>query len=188
MGEQLAREAPVEADLVIGIPDSGTPAAIGFSKASGIPFNEALIKNRYVARTFIQPDRGCASKDPDEVQPARRGPGKRIVAVDDSSSVGTPCASSCSAPRRRRRRGACPHLSPPVVSPCFYGIDMADEDDAAAHRSVEEMRAHIGATSLHYLSVDGMQGRRRFRRLGLSRLLHARLSDERPAEGREAPL
>ena len=160
MGERLAVEAPVEADLVIGIPDSGTPAAIGFSKASGIPFNEALIKNRYVARTFIQPDQvmreqGIRMKfNPlDEVE------GKRIVAVDDSIVRGNTMrqlvamlADSGAAEVHVRIS------SPPVVSPCFYGIDMADEDElAAAHRSVEDMRELIGATSLHYLSVEGMQ-------------------------------
>jgi len=160
MGETLAREAPAEADLVIGIPDSGTPAAIGFSKASGIPFNEALIKNRYVARTFIQPDQAMREQgirmkfNPlDEVQ------GKRIVIVDDTivraNTTRQLVAMLFDA-------GAAEvHVrisSPPVVSPCFYGIDFPDEDELpAAHRSVEEMRELIGATSLHYLSVDGMQ-------------------------------
>jgi amidophosphoribosyltransferase len=160
MGETLAREAPAKADLVIGIPDSGTPAAIGFSKASGIPFNEALIKNRYVARTFIQPDQAMREQgirmkfNPlDEVQ------GKRIVIVDDTivraNTTRQLVAMLFDA-------GAAEvHVrisSPPVVSPCFYGIDFPDEDELpAAHRSVEEMRELIGATSLHYLSVEGMQ-------------------------------
>jgi amidophosphoribosyltransferase len=160
MGETLAREAPAEADLVIGIPDSGTPAAIGFSKASGIPFNEALIKNRYVARTFIQPDQAMREQgirmkfNPlDEVQ------GRRLVIVDDTivraNTTRQLVAMLFDA-------GAAEvHVrisSPPVVSPCFYGIDFPDEDDLpAAHRSVEEMRELIGATSLHYLSVEGMQ-------------------------------
>ena len=160
MGETLAREAPAEADLVIGIPDSGTPAAIGFSKASGIPFNEALIKNRYVARTFIQPDQAMREQgirmkfNPlDEVQ------GRRLVIVDDTivraNTTRQLVAMLFDA-------GAAEvHVrisSPPVVSPCFYGIDFPDEDELpAAHRSVEEMRELIGATSLHYLSVEGMQ-------------------------------
>jgi amidophosphoribosyltransferase len=160
MGEALAREAPAEADLVIGIPDSGTPAAIGFSKASGIPFNEALIKNRYVARTFIQPDQAMREQgirmkfNPlDEVQ------GRRLVIVDDTivraNTTRQLVAMLFDA-------GAAEvHVrisSPPVVSPCFYGIDFPDEDELpAAHRSVEEMRELIGATSLHYLSVEGMQ-------------------------------
>jgi amidophosphoribosyltransferase len=160
MGETLAREAPAEADLVIGIPDSGTPAAIGFSKASGIPFNEALIKNRYVARTFIQPDQAMREQgirmkfNPlDEVQ------GRRLVIVDDTivraNTTRQLVAMLFDA-------GAAEvHVrisSPPVVSPCFYGIDFPDEEELpAAHRSVEEMRELIGATSLNYLSVEGMQ-------------------------------
>ena len=160
MGERLAEEAPVEADLVIGIPDSGTPAAIGFSKASGIPFNEALIKNRYVARTFIQPDQGMREQGIRmKFNPLDEVAGKRIVAVDDSIVRGNTMRQLVAM---LTDAGAAEvHVrvsSPPVVSPCFYGIDMADEDElAAAHRSVEEMRVHIGATSLHYLSVDGMQ-------------------------------
>ncbi len=160
MGERLAQESPVEADLVIGIPDSGTPAAIGFSKASGIPFNEALIKNRYVARTFIQPDQGMREQGIRmKFNPLDEVEGKRIVAVDDSIVRGNTMRQlvlmllDAGAAEVHVRIS-----SPPVVSPCFYGIDMADEDElAAAHRSVEEMRAHVGATSLHYLSVEGMQ-------------------------------
>jgi amidophosphoribosyltransferase len=160
MGERLAQEAPVEADLVIGIPDSGTPAAIGFSKASGIPFNEALIKNRYVARTFIQPEQGMRDQGIRmKFNPLDEVEGKRIVAVDDSIVRGSTMRQLV---QMLFDAGAAEvHVrisSPPVVSPCFYGIDMADEDElAAAHRSVEEMRVLVGATSLHYLSVEGMQ-------------------------------
>jgi amidophosphoribosyltransferase len=160
MGERLAREAPVDADLVIPIPDSGTPAAIGFSKASGIPFEEGLIKNRYVARTFIQPDQEMREQGVKlKFNPLDEVDGRRIVIVDDSIVRGNTMRQLVSM---LLDAGAAEvHVrvsSPPVVSPCFYGIDMADEDElAAAHRSVEEMRAHIGATSLHYLSVDGMQ-------------------------------
>ena len=160
MGERLAEESPVDADLVLPIPDSGTPAAIGFSKASGIPFNEALIKNRYVARTFIQPDQvmreqGIRMK----FNPLDEVAGRRIVVVDDTivraNTTRQLVAMLLDA-------GAAEvHIrisSPPVVSPCFYGIDFPDEDELpAAQRSVEEMRELIGATSLHYLSVEGMQ-------------------------------
>jgi amidophosphoribosyltransferase len=160
MGERLAEEAPVEADLVIGIPDSGTPAAIGFSKASGIPFNEALIKNRYVARTFIQPDQEMREQGIRiKFNPLDEVEGRRIVVVDDSIVRGNTMRQlvgmlfDAGAAEVHVRIS-----SPPVVSPCFYGIDMADQDElAAAHRSVEDMRALIGATSLHYLSVEGMQ-------------------------------
>ncbi len=160
MGERLAQEAPADADLVIGVADGGTPAAIGFSKASGIPYNEALIKNRYVARTFIQPEQGMREQGIRmKFNPLAEVSGKRIVVVDDSIVRGN---TTRQLVQMLFDAGAAEvHVrvsSPPVVSPCFYGIDMADEDElAAAHRSVEEMRGHIGATSLHYLSVAGMQ-------------------------------
>ena len=160
MGERLAAEAPADADLVIGVADGGTPAAIGFSKGSGIPYNEALIKNRYVARTFIQPEQGMREQGIRmKFNPLGEVAGKRIVVVDDSIVRGN---TTRQLVQMLFDAGASEvHVrvsSPPVVSPCFYGIDMADEDQlAAAHRSVDEMRAHIGATSLHYLSVDGMQ-------------------------------
>ncbi len=160
MGEQLAREAPVDADLVISIPDSGTPAAIGFSKASGIPYDEGLIKNRYVARTFIQPEQGMREQGIRmKFNPLDEIAGRRIVAVDDSIVRGTTTRQLVTM---LFDGGAAEvHVrvsSPPIVSPCFYGIDLPDEDDLpAARRSVEEMRALIGATSLAYLSVDGMQ-------------------------------
>jgi amidophosphoribosyltransferase len=160
MGEALAREAPVEADLVIGIPDSGTPAAIGFSKASGIPFNEGLIKNRYVARTFIQPDQAMREQGVKlKYNPLADIDGKRLVVVEDSIVRGTTTRQIVmmlfdAGAREVHMRVA----SPPIVSPCFYGIDFGDKEQlAAAERSVDEVRALIGATSLHYLSVEGMQ-------------------------------
>jgi len=160
MGERLAGEAPADADLVIGVADGGTPAAIGFSKASGIPYNEALIKNRYVARTFIQPEQGMREQGIRmKFNPLAEVARQRIVVVDDSIVRGN---TTRQLVQMLFDAGAAEvHVrvsSPPVVSPCFYGIDMADEDElVAAHRSAEEMRAHIGATSLHYLSVEGMQ-------------------------------
>ena len=159
MGERLAAEAPVEADMVMPIPDSGTPAAIGFSKASGIPFGEGLIKNRYVGRTFIEPDeelrrQGIRLK----FNPLAEIAGKRLVIVDDSIVRGNTMRALVQM--LFEAKAAEVHVrvsSPPIVSPCFYGIDMAEEAQlAAAHRSVEEMREHVGATSLHYLSLEGM--------------------------------
>jgi amidophosphoribosyltransferase len=160
MGEQLAREAPAEADLVIGVPDSGTPAAIGFSNASGIPFNEALIKNRYVARTFIQPDQEMREQGIRmKFNPLDEVAGKRIVVVDDTIVRANTTRQLVAMLLDGGAAEVHVRISaPPVVSPCFYGIDFPDEDELpAAHRSVEEMRALIGATSLHYLSVEGMQ-------------------------------
>jgi amidophosphoribosyltransferase len=160
MGERLAAEAPVVADLVMPIPDSGTPAAIGFAKATGIPYEEGLIKNRYVGRTFIQPDQALREQGIRlKFNPLAEIDGKRIVVVDDSIVRGNTMRALV---EMLFTAGAAEvHVrvsSPPVVSPCFYGIDMADEDElAAAHRSVEEMCEHVGATSLHYLSVQGMQ-------------------------------
>ena len=160
MGERLAAEAPADADLVMPIPDSGTPAAIGYSKASGIPYNEGLIKNRYVGRTFIQPDQGLREQGIRlKFNPLAEIAGRRIVTVDDSIMRGT---TTRQLVQMLFEAGAAEvHVrisSPPVVSPCFYGIDIADEDQlAAAHRNVEEMCEHVGATSLAYLSVEGMQ-------------------------------
>jgi amidophosphoribosyltransferase len=160
MGERLAQEAPAAAELVMPIPDSGTPAAIGFAKASGIPFEEGLIKNRYVGRTFIQPDQELRRQGIRlKFNPLAELAGKRIVVVDDSIVRGNTMRQLVAM---LRDAGAAEvHVrisSPPIVSPCFYGIDMADEDElAAAHRSVEEMREQIGATSLRYLSLEGMQ-------------------------------
>ena len=160
MGEGLAAEAPVEADLVMPIPDSGTPAAIGFAKRSGLPYEEGLIKNRYVGRTFIEPDQELRRQGIKlKFNPLDEIAGRRLVVVDDSIVRGNTMRALV---QMLMEAGAAEvHVrvsSPPVVSPCFYGIDMADEDElAAAHRSVEEMREHIGATSLAYLSLAGMQ-------------------------------
>jgi amidophosphoribosyltransferase len=160
MGERLAAEAPVDADLVMPIPDSGTPAAVGYTRASGIPYSEGLIKNRYVGRTFIQPDQRMREQGIKlKFNPLAEVAGKRLVIVDDSIVRGSTMRQLVAM---LFDAGAAEvHVrvsSPPIVSPCFYGIDMADEAElAAAHRSVEQMREHIGATSLHYLSLEGMQ-------------------------------
>ena len=160
MGERLAEEAPVEADLVMPIPDSGTPAAIGFAKRSGIPYEEGLIKNRYVGRTFIEPDQALRRQGIKlKFNPLAEIAGRRLAIVDDSIVRGNTMRALVEM--LLGAEAAEVHVrisSPPVVSPCFYGIDMADEEQlAAAHRSVEEMREHVGATSLRYLSLDGMQ-------------------------------
>jgi amidophosphoribosyltransferase len=160
MGERLAEESPAEADLVLPIPDSGTPAAIGFSRASGIPFSEGLIKNRYVGRTFIQPDQGLREQGVRlKFNPLAEVAGKRLVVIDDSIIRGT---TTRKIVRMLFEAGAAEvHVrssSPPVIGQCFYGIDLPEEDELIAYsRSVEEVREHIGATSLAYLSLEGLQ-------------------------------
>src|SRR5438477_3524983 len=160
MGERLAAEAPVEADLVLPIPDSGTPAAIGFSRATGIAFSEGLIKNRYVGRTFIEPDQGLREQGVKlKFNPLAEVQGKRVVAVDDSIVRGNTTRQIVAM---LFEAGAAEvHVrvsSPPIVSQCYYGIDFADEDEViAAKRTVEEVREYIGATTLAYLSLDGLQ-------------------------------
>jgi amidophosphoribosyltransferase len=160
MGERLAAEAPADAELVLPIPDSGTPAAIGFSRASGIPFSEGLIKNRYVGRTFIQPDQKLREQGIRlKFNPLAEVAGKRVVIVDDSIVRGNTTRQLVAM---LFEAGAAEvHVrisSPPIVSACYYGIDFADEEElVASGRSVDEVRELIGATSLHYLSLEGLQ-------------------------------
>jgi amidophosphoribosyltransferase len=160
MGERLAEESPVEADLVLPIPDSGTPAAIGFSRALNVPFSEGLIKNRYVGRTFIQPDQGLREQGIKlKFNPLAEVAGKRLVVVDDSIVRGN---TTRQIVQMLFDAGAAEvHLrisSPPVIGQCFYGIDFADPEELiAANKTVEEVREHIGATSLAYLSLEGLQ-------------------------------
>ena len=160
MGEQLAAEAPVEADLVMPVPDSGTPAAIGFARASGIAFSEGLIKNRYVGRTFIQPDQGLREQGIKlKFNPLAEVAGKRLVVVDDSIVRGTTMRKLVTVLFEAGAQEVHVRVSaPPIVSPCFYGIDFADEDQlVAADKTVDEVREQIGATTLAYLSLEGAQ-------------------------------
>ena len=160
MGERLAEEAPVEADLVLPIPDSGTPAAIGFSRALNIPFSEGLIKNRYVGRTFIEPDQGLREQGIRlKFNPLAEVKGKRVVAVDDSIVRGNTTRQivqmlfDAGAAEVHVRVSA-----PPIISQCYYGIDFPDPDELiASDKTVEEVREHLGATSLAYLSLEGLQ-------------------------------
>jgi amidophosphoribosyltransferase len=159
MGERLAQEAPADADLVLPIPDSGIPAAIGFARALGIPFSEGLIKNRYVQRTFIQPGQELRKQGIKlKYHPVAEVAGKRVVAVDDSIVRGNTTEQIV---RMLFDAGATEvHVrisSPPVIGQCFYGIDLADPSEMiAAGRSIEDVRERIGATSLAYLSHDGL--------------------------------
>ncbi len=160
IGEVLARETPVAADIVIGVPDSGIPAAIGYAGVSGIPFGDGLIKNRYVGRTFIQPTQAMREAGirvklnplPDVLA------GKRVVVIDDSIVRGT---TSRKLVQALRDAGATEvHMrisSPPVTHPCFYGIDTDTQDHLIAARlSLAEIVRHLGVDSLAYLSKEGM--------------------------------
>jgi len=160
LGRQLALESTVEVDAVLGVPDSGIPAAIGFSQESGIPYVEGLIKNRYVGRTFIQPTQSMRESGIRmKLNPLKDVLiGKRIVIVDDSIVRGT---TSRKIVKALRDAGATEvHMrisSPPVTHPCFYGIDTDSQDQLiAATQSVEEITRQIGVDSLAYLSWEGM--------------------------------
>ena len=160
-GRVLARNYPVEADLVSGVPDSGVVAARGYSEVSGIPYVEALAKNRYVGRTFIQPDQNMRENSVSVKMNALRSNirGKRLIIVDDSIVRGT---TSRKIVRMLRDAGAKEvHMmicSPVVKHPCHLGIDMQTHSQlAGATRSVEEICAYIGADSLHYLTVEQLK-------------------------------
>ncbi|MCS7031931.1 MAG: amidophosphoribosyltransferase [Gloeomargarita sp. SKYG116] len=160
LGEILAQEAPAAADLVIPVPDSGVPAAIGYAHASGIPYAEGLIKNRYVGRTFIQPtqtmrETGIRMK----LNPLRDVlQSQRVVVVDDSIVRGTTSRKLVRALREAGVREVHMRISsPPVTHPCFYGIDTDNQDQLiAARQSVSEIAAHLEVDSLAYLSWEGM--------------------------------
>lgn len=159
-GELLAEESPVKADLVAAIPDSGTSSALGFATKSGIPFGEALIKNRYIGRTFIQPEQhireqGVKLKFNPMSQIVKN---KRIVIVDDSIVRGTTMKKIVEVLRKVGVREI--HLricSPPIRWPCFFGVDTPERKQLiAAKKSVSEIRKYIAADSLEYLSLDGL--------------------------------
>jgi len=160
MGMQLASEHPVDADLVIGVPDSATAAGIGYSFASGIPFSEGLLKNRYVGRTFIEPEqrlRDLGVKLKFNPMPEVLS-GKRVIVVDDSIVRGTTTPQVIGL---LRRAGASEiHLricAPSIRYPCFFGVDMATRRELiAAQMTIPEIAKSIGADSLGYLSVDGL--------------------------------
>jgi amidophosphoribosyltransferase len=186
MGEILWRESPVEADLVIPVPDSGNAAARGLARAAGLPQDDGFIKNRYVARTFIQPGQelrrhGLRLKFnplPEVVA------GQRLVVVDDSIVRGN---TTRQIVQMLREAGAAEvHLrisAPPIKHPCHYGIDMSTREEMIAHgRSVEEVAAELGADSLHYLSLEGV-----YEAVGGSRESHcdACFSGEYPLGGTE---
>lgn len=159
MGKKMFDEAPVEADVVTGVPDSSISAAIGYAEASGIPYEMGLIKNRYVGRTFIQPSQELRERGVKMKLSALRGvvSGKRVIMVDDSIVRGT---TSRRIVNLLREAGATEvHVritSPPIKHPCYYGIDTSTKEELiAATKSVEAIRLEIGADSLSFLTLDG---------------------------------
>ena len=160
MGRILAEEYPVDADFVMGVPDSATAAGIGYSNASGIPYCEGLLKNRYVGRTFIEPDQRIRELGVQlKFNPLSRIiAGKRLVVVDDSIVRGTTTPHVVSL---LKKAGAAEvHLricAPPIRYPCFFGVDMATKWELiAARKTVPEIKEYLGADSLGYLSLDGL--------------------------------
>jgi len=159
MGARLQREHPVDADIVIGVPDSATAAAIGYAQEAGIPYAEGLVKNRYVGRTFIQPDQRLREQGVLlKFNPLREVlEGQRVVVVDDSIVRGTTTPRIVAMLRRAGAREVHVRItSPPITHPCFYGVDMATRGELiGAHKSVDEIREHSDADTLGYLSLEG---------------------------------
>jgi amidophosphoribosyltransferase len=158
MGELLAEQAPVEADMVMGVPESGVPAAEGFARRSGVPFGQGLVKNRYIGRSFIAPSQELRARAVRmKLNPLKENLiGKRVVVVDDTIVRGT---TQKQLTRMLREAGAVEvHLritAPPVAWSCFYGIDTGDRSELlAANMSVEEIRAHLNVDTLAYLDLD----------------------------------
>ena len=161
LGRQLAREHPVEADIVVPVPDSGVAAAIGYSQESGIPLKFGLIRNHYIGRTFIEPtqairDFGVKLK----LNPVRSLlDGKRVVLVDDSIIRGTTSRKIVRLVREAGAREIHFRIScPPTVSPCYYGVDTPTKKELiASNHTLEEIREYVGADTLGYLSLEGLR-------------------------------
>jgi amidophosphoribosyltransferase len=160
MGEQLAAQAPVAGDMVMGVPESGVPAAEGFARASGIPYGQGLVKNRYIGRSFIAPNQEMRARAVRmKLNPLRENvAGKRLVVVDDTIVRGT---TQRQLVRMLREAGAREvHLritAPPVAWSCFYGIDTGDRTELIAHDlDSDQIRAYLGADSLAYLELDSL--------------------------------
>ena len=160
LGIELAKESMVDADVVIPVPDSSIPAAIGFARESGLPFNDGLIKNRYIGRTFIEPtqdirERGVALKFNALTENLK---GKRVIMIDDSLVRGTTAGPLVKLVRDAGASEVHVRITcPPITHACHFGVDMGHDNDLIAARlDVAEMQAHIGADSLAFLSLDGM--------------------------------
>lgn len=160
LGKQLAIEAPVEADVVTGVPDSSISAAIGYAEQSGIPYELGLIKNRYIGRTFIQPSQSLRDQGVKMKLSAVRGvvDGKRVVIIDDSIVRGTTSKRIVHMLREAGAKEVHVRISSPTIQyPCYYGIDMLTKEELiAANYSIEEIKDIIGADSLQFLSVEGL--------------------------------
>ena len=160
MGMQLAREHPAAADMVMPVPDTGAPAAAGYAEESGIPYREGLVRNRYTGRTFIQPSqtmrqRGVTIK----LNPLREVVrGRRLIVVDDSIVRGTTTKQIVNLLRKAGAAEVHVRITcPPIAHPCFMGVDMGTYDELVASRlDLDQLRCHIGADSLAFLSLDGM--------------------------------
>ncbi|MCL2769329.1 MAG: amidophosphoribosyltransferase, partial [Solirubrobacterales bacterium] len=184
MGENLWREAPVDADLVIAVPDSGNPAARGLARAANLPQDDGFVKNRYVARTFIQPGQELRKHGlrlkfnplPEVIE------GKRLVVVDDSIVRGNTTRQIVQMLREGGARAVHLRISaPPIRHPCHYGIDMSTREEMIAHgRTTEEIAAELGCDSLHYLSLEGL-----YEAVGATRATHcdACFSGDYPLKG-----
>ncbi len=162
MGRRLAAEHPADADVVMAIPDSAVPGGIGYSQASGLPYVEGLIKNRYIGRTFISPDQSLRARSVHlKFNPVvELLAGKRVVVVDDSIVRGTTTPRIVSLVRESGAREVHVRItSPPITDPCYLGVDMATHDELiAANHTVDEIRAIIGADSLGFLSKEALLG------------------------------
>jgi amidophosphoribosyltransferase len=160
MGAELARESPAPADVVVPIPDSGVPAAIGYASQSGIPFELGIIRNHYVGRTFIEPSQKIRAFGVKLKHSANKGVirGSRVVLIDDSVVRGTTSQKIVNLMREAGAREVHMRISsPPITHPDFYGIDTPSKTQLlAANHDLEEMRQLIGADSLAFLSVDGI--------------------------------
>jgi amidophosphoribosyltransferase len=160
MGRQLAREHPIQADVVVPVPDSGNCAALGYSLESGIPFEMAFVRNHYVGRSFLQPSQLIRDFDVrvklNLINELVKG--KRVIVVDDSIVRGTTCKTRVNNLKEAGAKEVHVLVScPPHMNPCVYGIDFPDRSKLmAANHSLEEIRRYLNADSLHYLSQDGM--------------------------------
>lgn len=160
IGKELAKECKVDADLVVPVPDSGVPAAIGYAQEAGIPFELGIIRNHYVGRTFIEPSDTIRHLGVKLKHNANRGEldGKIVVLVDDSIVRGTTSVKIVDMVRQAGAKEVHMYIaSPPTTDPCFYGVDTPDKDKLlASNMSIDDMAIHIGADSLKFISIDGL--------------------------------